>query len=122
RIACSVEVGGKRRSMKKTRAAAVSEQPERAAGKPRTTEGRKRQATGFAKASDIEAIVAGTHGDPFAVLGIQAGGKGFVARCFIPHAQTVEAFTLGGEAVGALARRHDEGFFEGAVTVSQRQP
>src|SRR6476619_3677886 len=72
--------------------------------------------------SDIEAIVAGPHGNPFAVLGIQAVGKGFVARCFIPHADHVSAFTLDGAAAGELRRIDDAGFFEGVLSLEQRQP
>jgi 1,4-alpha-glucan branching enzyme len=75
-----------------------------------------------ANAADIEAIVAGAHGDPFAVLGVHPSGDGFVARCFIPHAGTVEAFTLAGESCGGLALRHGAGFFEGPVSLSTRQP
>ncbi|MDP3898165.1 MAG: 1,4-alpha-glucan branching protein GlgB [Mesorhizobium sp.] len=71
---------------------------------------------------DIEAIIAGTHGDPFAVLGVQAAGAGLVARCFIPHAETVEAFTLDGARCGTLARLRDAGFFEGPLSISTRQP
>ncbi|HHZ09367.1 MAG TPA: 1,4-alpha-glucan branching protein GlgB [Rhizobiales bacterium] len=70
----------------------------------------------------VKAIVAGRHGDPFAVLGVQAAGSGFVARCFIPHAETVVARTLAGRKVGELVRRHDAGFFEGRVSIRKRQP
>lgn len=70
----------------------------------------------------IKSIVAGRHGDPFAVLGVQAAGSGFVARCFIPHAETVTALTLAGRKVGELVRRHDAGFFEGSVSIRNRQP
>lgn len=77
-----------------------------------------------AKASsrDIEAIVDGTHHDPFSVLGVQEDGKGFVARCFIPHADQVTAFTLAGRECGDLERRHDAGFFEGRLSIRKRQP
>jgi 1,4-alpha-glucan branching enzyme len=71
---------------------------------------------------DIEAIVNGTHGDPFAVLGLQQSGKGFLARCFIPHAETVTAHTIEGKACGDLARRNDAGFFEGKLSIRKRQP
>ncbi len=108
--------------MKKSKAAAAPERSAQAAAQPKAGDGRKRQAPGLAKASDIDAIVAGTHSNPFAILGVQAAGKDFVARCFIPHAETVEAFTLDGEAVGELARRHDAGFFEGKIAAAQRQP
>jgi 1,4-alpha-glucan branching enzyme len=77
---------------------------------------------GQAAASDVEAIVSGVHGDPFAILGVQEAGKGFVARCFIPHAESVTAFTLDGQEAGELVRRNDAGFFEGKLSVRKRQP
>ncbi len=77
---------------------------------------------GAASRSDIDAIVAGRHGNPFAVLGLHQASKGFVARCFIPHADSVTAYTLDGDVVGELARTHDDGFFEGPVTIAERQP
>ncbi|MGE0501522.1 MAG: 1,4-alpha-glucan branching protein GlgB [Rhizobiaceae bacterium] len=89
---------------------------------PARTRARELPARASASPSDIDAIVSGRHGDPFAVLGVQAADKGFVARCFIPHAETVEVHTLQGRKVGALQRRHDAGFFEGKLTIRKRQP
>ncbi|RUU73935.1 1,4-alpha-glucan branching protein GlgB, partial [Mesorhizobium sp. M7A.T.Ca.TU.009.01.1.2] len=77
---------------------------------------------GLAAASDVAAIVAGTHGDPFAVLGVQEAGKGFVARCFVPNAEFVTAYTLTGIIAGELSRRDDGGFFEGKLSIKKRQP
>ncbi|CAN7422268.1 1,4-alpha-glucan branching protein GlgB [Mesorhizobium sp. LjNodule214] len=77
---------------------------------------------GLAPASDVAAIVAGTHGDPFAVLGVHEAGKGFVARCFVPHAELVTAYTLTGKNAGELSRRDDGGFFEGKLSLKKRQP
>ena len=48
--------------------------------------------------------------------------NGFVARCFVPHAEAATAFTLDGREVGVLARRDDAGFFEGMVDITARQP
>ncbi|TIS26858.1 MAG: hypothetical protein E5X11_28025, partial [Mesorhizobium sp.] len=59
---------------------------------------------GLAPAGDVAAIVAGTHGDPFAILGVHAAGKGFVARCFVPNAECVTAYTLTGKEAGELVR------------------
>jgi len=70
---------------------------------------------------DVKAIVAGTHGNPFAVLGLHEDDGGFVARCFIPHAEFVEAYTLDGKSAGKLDRRHDAGFFEGPVKLRGRK-
>jgi len=64
----------------------------------------------------IEAIVAGRHDDPFAVLGPhQAGDGGLVLRAFVPGAQSLEAVTRAGERVAALACLHPDGFFEGRL-------
>ena len=75
-----------------------------------------------AAASDVAAIVAGVHGNAFAVLGVQQIGGKLVARCFIPHAETVTAFTLAGKQAGELSRRDDAGFFEGRLSIRKRQP
>ena len=72
--------------------------------------------------ADVEAIVVGVHGDPFAVLGVHEAVNGFVARCFVPHAETATAFTLDGKEAGTLLRRNDAGFFEGQVDIAERQP
>ena len=45
-----------------------------------------------------------------------------VARCFIPHAESVTAFTLAGKQAGELTRRDDAGFFEGKLSIRKRQP
>ena len=70
----------------------------------------------------MDAVVSGTHGDPFALLGVHQADKALVARCFIPHADEVSAFSLEGGEIGDLARRHDAGFFEGKLTIRKRQP
>ncbi|RWK99596.1 MAG: 1,4-alpha-glucan branching protein GlgB [Mesorhizobium sp.] len=77
---------------------------------------------GLASAGDVAAIVAGTHGDPFAVLGVHEVNKGFVARCFVPHAEFVTAYTLTGKNAGELSRRDEGGFFEGSLSLRKRQP
>src|SRR5687767_6111263 len=75
-----------------------------------------------AAAGDVEAIVTGAHGDPFAILGVHEIAGGLVARCFVPHAEMVTAYTLEGDEAGTLARRHDGGFFEGKLKTRKRQP
>ncbi|RWC35120.1 MAG: 1,4-alpha-glucan branching protein GlgB [Mesorhizobium sp.] len=77
---------------------------------------------GLASAGDVAAIVAGTHSDPFAVLGVHEVDNGFVARCFVPHAEFVTAYTLTGKKAGELSRRHEGGFFEGILSLRKRQP
>ena len=81
-----------------------------------------RKPAGSAAESDIAAIVAGAHGDPFAVLGVHQAAGGLLARCFVPHAENVAAFTLDGGEEGELSRRHDAGFFEGGLSIERRQP
>jgi len=61
-------------------------------------------------AAEIAALLAGSHGDPFAVLGPHLAGKDWIARAVIPGADTVEAATLAGEALGKLERRNGDGF------------
>ena len=69
----------------------------------------------------IEAIIAGRHADPFAVLGIH-GERELIARTFIDGAEEVEAFTLTGQPAGTLERRHPAGFFEGRLAIPAREP
>jgi len=80
-----------------------------------------RKSSGSASPADVKAIVAGTHGDPFSVLGLHEWAGGLVARCFLPGAEDVMAFTLDGEKLGALALRDPAGFFEGPVSLKTRQ-
>jgi 1,4-alpha-glucan branching enzyme len=89
--------------------------------KPRATAATK-ELPGLTARSDVEAIVSGRHGDPFSVLGVHEAGGRLVARCFVPHAEFVTAFTLQGKKAGELARVHDAGFFEGKLSIRKRQP
>ncbi|MBA3449563.1 MAG: 1,4-alpha-glucan branching protein GlgB [Pseudaminobacter sp.] len=77
---------------------------------------------GQAVGGDVEAIISGAHGDPFSVLGVHEAGNGLLARCFVPHAEFVTAFTLQGKKAGELSRLHDSGFFEGKLSIRKRQP
>ncbi|MBP7241191.1 MAG: 1,4-alpha-glucan branching protein GlgB [Amaricoccus sp.] len=70
----------------------------------------------------MAAIVGGSHGDPFAVLGLQEVDGKLVARCLIEGADEVEALTLEGKPAGTLAKLHDGGFFEGRLKIRKRQP
>ncbi len=72
-------------------------------------------------ADDVGAILSGNHRDPYAVLGVQQTGTGLVARCFLPGAETVDAVTLTGAPAGTLERTGD-GFFEGKLAITERQP
>ena len=75
-----------------------------------------------ADALEVEAVVTGQHSDPFSLLGLQQVDGVWVLRTFIPHAETVSAFTRDGEPLGSLIRRDGRGFFEGRVELAQRQP
>jgi 1,4-alpha-glucan branching enzyme len=71
---------------------------------------------------EVAAIVNGVHANPFAVLGMHEFGKEFVARAFIPGAESIVAYTLKGDEIGPIPRRDNAGFFEGAIPVKSRQP
>lgn len=73
-------------------------------------------------AEDIAAILAGTHSDPFAVLGVHRIDDGFVTRCFILGAEAVTATALDGSVVGELDCLDPAGFFSGTVKLSKQQP
>ncbi len=72
--------------------------------------------------AEMDALVAGSHGDPFAALGLQDVGGRLYARCVIEGAEEVEALTLAGKSAGVLTRVHPGGFFEGPLKVRKRQP
>ncbi len=63
----------------------------------------------------IEAIVAGLHDDPFAVLGPHEAKGALVVRAFVPGAETLEAVGRDGGSLAALDRAHPAGFFEGRL-------
>ena len=70
---------------------------------------------------EIEAIVSGRHADPFKILGLHAVGKLWIARAFVPGAETVMALGLDGAQLGSLSKRHDAGFFEGQIKTAKLQ-
>jgi 1,4-alpha-glucan branching enzyme len=64
----------------------------------------------------VDAIARGDHGDPFAVLGMHETGGAVAVRAFLPHAARVEVIDAAtGEAVAALERIREAGFFGGIV-------
>ncbi len=71
--------------------------------------------------AEIEAIIGGRHGNPFGILGLHEAGKSFVARAYVPGAETLEVRDAAGKSLGQLDRRHAAGFFEGAVKIKARQ-
>ncbi|WP_296678667.1 1,4-alpha-glucan branching protein GlgB [Novosphingobium sp.] len=66
-------------------------------------------------AAAIRALLAGSHADPYSLLGLHEGPEGTFARAVLPGAEEVAAFTLKGAALGKLARTDDRGLFEGKV-------
>ncbi|GHA16159.1 1,4-alpha-glucan branching enzyme GlgB [Devosia pacifica] len=75
-----------------------------------------------AEPGDVEAIVNGKHHDPFSFLGLHEIQGVWVLRAFVPHAETLRAFTRDGTELGTLERRHSAGLFEGRVKVDGYQP
>ncbi|MBN8819513.1 MAG: 1,4-alpha-glucan branching protein GlgB [Sphingomonas sp.] len=69
----------------------------------------------------IEALIGGTHADPFSLLGVHEGPKGTFARALIPSAETLEAHDLAGASLGPLTCIDARGLFEGAIA-GPRQP
>jgi 1,4-alpha-glucan branching enzyme len=78
------------------------------------------ESPGQASDQDVAAIAGARHPDPFAVLGLHrttpGATAGFVIRAFVPGAETVAAIDPAGAKLASLARRGDQGFFEGFVT------
>ncbi len=74
--------------------------------------------------SDIEAIVAGNHGDPFAVLGPHAAeNAGFSICVFAPDAETVEVIDgSDGSILAKLERLHEQGFYAGLIAIHADTP
>lgn len=69
-----------------------------------------------AYASDIEAIVRGRHGNPFAVLGLQGGnGEPIAINVFAPQAATVTVIGPKDEVIAELKNVHREGFFSAFI-------
>ena len=65
----------------------------------------------------VSALVQACHGDPFAVLGLNADARGKLwARAMLPGASSVSVFdAASGKAIVALALRNDAGLWEAAI-------
>lgn len=70
---------------------------------------------------EIAALIAGTHDDPFAVLGPHLIGTTWIARAVLPGADTVAAAALDHRPLGNLERRHPAGFFEGKISLQKQE-
>jgi 1,4-alpha-glucan branching enzyme len=66
--------------------------------------------------SALNALIEGRHADPFSLLGPHQGPKGLFARAFVPGAETLEAFSLSGQSLGALKCLDSRGLFEGLLS------
>ena len=67
--------------------------------------------------ADIDALITGTHADPFSVLGLHAdaGGKLFL-RAFVPGAVAVKIINAdSGKIVANSILQHPDGLFEAAI-------
>ncbi len=63
----------------------------------------------------IEALIAGEHADPFAILGPHEGPAGTFTRALLPGAECAAAYSLNGEKLGAMKRVDPRGLFEGKL-------
>lgn len=69
----------------------------------------------------IDALLSGTHADPFSLLGPHQGPKGVHARAIVPGAETLEAYSLAQRKLGTLDCIDPRGLFEGTIE-GERQP
>ena len=77
---------------------------------------------GQLKEQEISALIAGSHRDPFARLGLQQAGRGWIVRAVVPGAEQVNAVMLDGTQVSSLKRHRETRFFEGPASVTARVP
>ena len=68
-----------------------------------------------ASVSDVEALIAARHGDPFALLGPHETPDGLVIRAFMPHAETLVVEDRDGNRVAPLERRPGTDIFEALI-------
>jgi 1,4-alpha-glucan branching enzyme len=89
------------RALKKSAAAPFAGMPERAA---------------------VEALVAGRHGDPFAILGPHRTDEGTSISVFAPGAREVYVIDRSGRVLGDLDKFHEAGLFIGIVDAPAEEP
>ncbi len=71
--------------------------------------------------SEFDALVAGRHNDPFAVLGPHPGAVGRVVRTLQPDAKSVTLVDGDGEKIAAMKQVHPGGLFEGEIPPRKRR-
>jgi 1,4-alpha-glucan branching enzyme len=81
-----------------------------------------KQPTWITGAAAMAAVVQGSHGNPYALLGLHQSGKNWIARALVPGADRVTVKSLSGENLGEIEKRHAGGFFEGPISAKQQQP
>ena len=105
-----------KKSAVKKSAATKSAAESKAAAKPKAGAKSKagaRKPVPLVAAEDAQAIVAGAHGDPFAVLGLHRRGRQVVLATFVPGADRVTALHDKGETV--LETVDPDGVFAGVL-------
>jgi 1,4-alpha-glucan branching enzyme len=71
--------------------------------------------------SDVDALLAASHGDPFALLGPHLEADGHIwVRALLPGARTVQAIDPDGKVIATLERRDPAGLFEGPLGRTRR--
>ena len=69
----------------------------------------------MADSAQLDALVAGQHRDPFAILGPHRSGTSRLVRVLQPEAVTVSLINGSGKVVAAMEKIHDGGVFEGTL-------
>ncbi len=70
---------------------------------------------GMPERAAIEALVAGRHGDPFAILGPHRTDERTSIRVFAPTAHEVQVIDSDQRVLGSLEKVHDAGLFVGTI-------
>jgi len=71
-------------------------------------------------ADAFDALVAGRHGDPFALLGVHKSGDARLVRTFQPHAVQVDLVDATGERLVGMERVHPGGVFSAVMPPRKR--
>ncbi len=68
----------------------------------------------------FQALVEGTHADPFALLGVHRSGNRRVVRTLQPHASRVDIVDADGKQIAEMERVHAGGLFVGVLPPRKR--
>ena len=72
-------------------------------------------------AAEFDALAAGRHGNPFAILGLHTVARGRVVRTFQPQAAGVELVDASGTVLAEMERVHPNGIFSAAMPARKRR-